>query len=647
MPAPFIHRERVRFGDLDAMRHLNNVVYLRYFEMRADRLHVGALAGPQPVQPRARLVWPDLRRGAHQLPLPRAVRRGGRGASARSPRCAARPSGWTSRCTWASGSPPRATAGWWGSTTGSRRRSPCPRSCASALESATNLRRPVRGDWRPMKARTLLALLVAAAVLWRPGQRPRRRGAAEPGLADASSLQGRAALVVRLAAPAARPGEAPGPQIGIGFRWLPARRPARHPRSWRWRAARVPVHRQPLRVHGHLRPAAARARPAARGQPRHRPLGADRLQVAASLPGRDARGRPSPARWRPARERSSGATAPRRPSVHAADLFATAYAARGPRRGAPRARAAARSTCTATPTAPASCSPSSPASGPPAFGGARLHLPGPRPRPLVRVVGRGGTAGHDAVCARDAGCAAAAPGSADGRLGAAADAAAAGADRRARPATPTGAGVRPRFGIRALVDMVQDAGSDPVIYRELDASVRAALAGDDAPLLRLVAQSKTTTTAPSTADYFSDGLYFAVSCMDYPQLFSMHSPPRDRRDAAGRAPRRRRPAPSTRSRPEWFTMSAYSEPYARLPRLAAARPCRADRARRRSRRCRPPYRCSSSAATSTRSRRCPTPRCSARPSPSARAIVTLRNTVHVTSRGRHDCSRRRGLRPAA
>ena len=29
---PFIHHERVRFGDLDAMRHLNNVVFLRYFE---------------------------------------------------------------------------------------------------------------------------------------------------------------------------------------------------------------------------------------------------------------------------------------------------------------------------------------------------------------------------------------------------------------------------------------------------------------------------------------------------------------------------------------------------------------------------------------------------------------------------------------
>jgi acyl-CoA thioester hydrolase len=28
----YIHTERVRFGDLDAMRHLNNVVFLRYFE---------------------------------------------------------------------------------------------------------------------------------------------------------------------------------------------------------------------------------------------------------------------------------------------------------------------------------------------------------------------------------------------------------------------------------------------------------------------------------------------------------------------------------------------------------------------------------------------------------------------------------------
>jgi acyl-CoA thioester hydrolase len=32
VPRTHTHVERVRFGDLDAMRHLNNVVYLRYFE---------------------------------------------------------------------------------------------------------------------------------------------------------------------------------------------------------------------------------------------------------------------------------------------------------------------------------------------------------------------------------------------------------------------------------------------------------------------------------------------------------------------------------------------------------------------------------------------------------------------------------------
>jgi acyl-CoA thioester hydrolase len=32
MTRRYVHRERVRFGDLDANAHLNNVVYLRYFE---------------------------------------------------------------------------------------------------------------------------------------------------------------------------------------------------------------------------------------------------------------------------------------------------------------------------------------------------------------------------------------------------------------------------------------------------------------------------------------------------------------------------------------------------------------------------------------------------------------------------------------
>ncbi|MFL5844815.1 MAG: acyl-CoA thioesterase [Solirubrobacteraceae bacterium] len=32
MSTPFVHAERIRFGHLDAMRHLNNVEFLRFFE---------------------------------------------------------------------------------------------------------------------------------------------------------------------------------------------------------------------------------------------------------------------------------------------------------------------------------------------------------------------------------------------------------------------------------------------------------------------------------------------------------------------------------------------------------------------------------------------------------------------------------------
>lgn len=32
MSAPFVHAEKIRFGHLDAMRHLNNVEFMRFFE---------------------------------------------------------------------------------------------------------------------------------------------------------------------------------------------------------------------------------------------------------------------------------------------------------------------------------------------------------------------------------------------------------------------------------------------------------------------------------------------------------------------------------------------------------------------------------------------------------------------------------------
>jgi hypothetical protein len=102
-----------------------------------------------------------------------------------------------------------------------------------------------------------------------------------------------------------------------------------------------------------------------------------------------------------------------------------------------------------------------------------------------------------------------------------------------------------------------------VIYRELDPSLRAALAGDNVPLLRLALQSGTYDHGNSTAAYFSDGLYFAVSCVDYPQLFSMSSSETQRRAeyaaAIAKPPAGDPFSPFTSG--EWLSMSAYSEPY--------------------------------------------------------------------------------------
>jgi pimeloyl-ACP methyl ester carboxylesterase len=124
--------------------------------------------------------------------------------------------------------------------------------------------------------------------------------------------------------------------------------------------------------------------------------------------------------------------------------------------------------------------------------------------------------------------------------------------------------VRPlggRVDVRAVADMVQDSGSDPVILRELDASVRAALAGDTVPLLRLARQSRAWNHGPSEAGYFSGGLYFAVSCRDYPQLFSLSAPPRVRRLELAASLRLAPDAFQPFTPAEWLTISGYSQPY--------------------------------------------------------------------------------------
>jgi acyl-CoA thioesterase FadM len=70
----FVHRERVRFGDLDAMLHVNNAVFLRYFES-ARISYLGELQVHDPVA--------EVEAGFGLI-------------------FAARPSGWTLRCGWAS-----------------------------------------------------------------------------------------------------------------------------------------------------------------------------------------------------------------------------------------------------------------------------------------------------------------------------------------------------------------------------------------------------------------------------------------------------------------------------------------------------------------------------------------------------------------
>ena len=181
--------------------------------------------------------------------------------------------------------------------------------------------------------------------------------------------------------------------------------------------------------------------------------------------------------------------------------------------------------------------------------------------PYYASSGSSGRAALDRVCRRDPGCVAAAGGgSAVARLGALL------ARVRRTPlhgvvasasAPPVAATVDPR----RLADLVQDTGSDPLVLRDLDASVRAALDGDPAPLLRLVAESA-ADGGSSDPGYFSEGDYMAVSCTDYPQLFSLRASPGVRlaqfRASVAAAP----PgvfAPFTAS--EWVTMSGYSQPY--------------------------------------------------------------------------------------
>src|SRR5271166_646157 len=132
----------------------------------------------------------------------------------------------------------------------------------------------------------------------------------------------------------------------------------------------------------------------------------------------------------------------------------------------------------------------------------------------------------DAVCSRSPACAQAAPGSSWARIGTLAE------SLRRNPISevvpgPDGALEQVGMGVVGLVDLLNDAAGDPEIYRALDASARALLNEDDpAPLLRLYAQRLAEDEAyfGVPVRQYSDELYLAVSCLDYPQLFDMSAP---------------------------------------------------------------------------------------------------------------------------
>ena len=82
---------------------------------------------------------------------------------------------------------------------------------------------------------------------------------------------------------------------------------------------------------------------------------------------------------------------------------------------------------------------------------------------------------------------------------------------------------------KALVSVAFGATYGPAWYRELAAALRAALAGNRAPLLRLVAEAVYPGPYASDVVAYSEGLDAATSCHDYPQLYDMTAPPAQRK----------------------------------------------------------------------------------------------------------------------
>jgi hypothetical protein len=83
--------------------------------------------------------------------------------------------------------------------------------------------------------------------------------------------------------------------------------------------------------------------------------------------------------------------------------------------------------------------------------------------------------------------------------------------------------------VNNLIDMVTGAATTPTLYRELDAAARAVLREHPytQPLLRL-ARETVYVGGAGPVDEYSEGLYVAVACNDYPQPYDVTAPPKTR-----------------------------------------------------------------------------------------------------------------------
>jgi pimeloyl-ACP methyl ester carboxylesterase len=99
-----------------------------------------------------------------------------------------------------------------------------------------------------------------------------------------------------------------------------------------------------------------------------------------------------------------------------------------------------------------------------------------------------------------------------------------------------GDGVRTaiRLDEDALVQLVSAGYWYPGLWRDLPAAIRAANSGDDAPILRLAAETVVVEAGASAPQLSSEALYLAVICHDYPQLWDPSTPLAERRAEADR-----------------------------------------------------------------------------------------------------------------